>query len=413
MSVISIQNIGKKYLIRHEGASYATLRDRLAHPIQAFKKRLVSKPEEFWALNGVSFEVNQGDVVGIIGPNGSGKSTLLKVLSRITPPTRGQAILTGKVASLLEVGTGFHPELTGRENIFLSGVILGMTKLEIRKKFDEIVAFADVAKFLDTPVKYYSSGMGVRLGFAVAAHLSSDIMIIDEVLAVGDSEFQKKCLGKMDDIAKNQGRTILFVSHDMRSIRALCKKGVYLKNGKIVDQGGIEQVINSYTQQTFFKTDNPVFRASGVKVIGPWIKSIKVSDDKNNLKNVFVADDCINVELLINNLPDPRSFHVYWSLNDVYGKQIAVGGSALVDEITYGENDDNIICKLYPKSLIPGKYVLSFALYLPGQPSYDDWHDAVTFEISANIINGKFNYPGAWTPAQFLKFELESSNKNK
>jgi lipopolysaccharide transport system ATP-binding protein len=244
--VISAKNLSKKYLIRHENADYITLRDRIANPFKVFKNHLIRKPEEFWALKDISFEVEQGDVVGIIGLNGSGKSTLLKVLSRITPPTTGQAVLRGRVTSLLEVGTGFHPELSGRENIFLSGIILGMTRAEVRRKFDEIVAFAEVEKFLDTPVKYYSSGMGVRLGFAVAAHLDSDIMIIDEVLAVGDAEFQKKCLGKMDDVAINQGRTILFVSHDMDAVKKICKKGFLLVDGHIKDMGTTNHIVDEY-----------------------------------------------------------------------------------------------------------------------------------------------------------------------
>ena len=411
MSVISIQNISKKYLIRHESASYLTLRDRLAHPIKALGQKLIAKPEEFWALDDVSFEVQPGEVVGIIGPNGSGKSTLLKVLSRITPPTKGQAVLHGRVASLLEVGTGFHPELTGRENIFLSGVILGMTKVEVLKKFDEIVAFAGVEKFLDTPVKYYSSGMGVRLGFAVAAHLNSDIMIIDEVLAVGDAEFQKKCLGKMDDVAKQHGRTILFVSHDMRSIQALCQKGIFLKNGKVMAQGDIGEVISSYTQNTFFTTDNPVKREAGVRTHGPWIESVKLSDEVDNLKNIFTADDCINLEMTINNPNNTKFFHACWTLSDVYGKQVAVGSSTYMDELVYGEADRKIKCQLYPKSLIPGKYLLSLKLYLPGQPDFDNWFNAINFEISTNIINGKDNYPGLWAVSQFLDFKWLANHK--
>ena len=246
MSIISIQNLSKRYLIGHKNAVDDTLRNRLAHPFKSLKNKIINKPEEFWALDGLSFEVERGDIIGIIGPNGSGKSTLLKVLSQITPPTKGRAILHGRSASLLEVGTGFHPELTGRENIYLSGVILGMTKKEINKKFDEIVAFSGMEKFLDTPVKYYSSGMGVRLGFAVAAHLDSDILIIDEVLAVGDDEFQNKCLGKMNDVAKNQGRTILFVSHDIESVKAICKSCVLLEAGKVKKIGDVSEVINEY-----------------------------------------------------------------------------------------------------------------------------------------------------------------------
>lgn len=246
MSVISIQNIGKKYLIRHENDSYVALHDKLAHPVKALKKMFTSIPEEFWALNDVSFEVEKGDVMGIIGHNGSGKSTLLKVLSRITPPTKGQAILTGRVASLLEVGTGFHPELSGRENIFLSGVILGMTKTEIQQKFDEIVAFAEIEKFLDTPVKYYSSGMGVRLGFSVAAHLNSDILIIDEVLAVGDADFQAKCLSKMATMTRRGDRTILFVSHDMEAVKFICKKCVLLDAGRVKKIGDTAEVVDEY-----------------------------------------------------------------------------------------------------------------------------------------------------------------------
>jgi lipopolysaccharide transport system ATP-binding protein len=202
--------------------------------------------EEFWALKDVSFELEQGETVGIIGRNGAGKSTLLKILSRITEPTEGEVQIQGRVASLLEVGTGFHPELTGRENIFLNGAILGMSKVEIRRKFDEIVAFAEVEKFLDTPVKRYSSGMYVRLAFAVAAHLDPEILVVDEVLAVGDAEFQKKCLGKMQDVATNSGRTVLFVSHNMNAVKRLCRRAIYLRNGRLLTQGPTDSVVNEY-----------------------------------------------------------------------------------------------------------------------------------------------------------------------
>ncbi|MDD4412698.1 MAG: polysaccharide ABC transporter ATP-binding protein [Patescibacteria group bacterium] len=243
--IIEVKNLAKRYLIRHEHGDYITLRDKVAHPIKALKTK-VSKPEEFWALNDVSFNVEEGEMLGIIGHNGAGKSTLLKILSRITPPTKGEAKLRGRVSSLLEVGTGFHPELSGRENIFLSGIILGMTRLEVAKKFDEIVEFSGVEKFLDTPVKYYSSGMSVRLGFAVAANLDSEVLIIDEVLAVGDAEFQEKCLGKMSEVTARQGRTILFVSHNMSAIKSLCNKCICLKDGKDVFYGDVQKVVSDY-----------------------------------------------------------------------------------------------------------------------------------------------------------------------
>ena len=253
--IIEVKNIGKKYNITHEQGRYIALRDVLMNVIKApFKilktkvKRVTGfeKKEEYWALKDVSFEVHKGEVVGIIGRNGAGKSTLLKILSQITPPTTGEIKVHGKVGSLLEVGTGFHPELTGRENIFLNGAILGMGRKEIAQKFDQIVEFAGIEKFLDTPVKYYSSGMYVRLAFSVAAHMEPDILIVDEVLAVGDAEFQKKCLGKMDEITKKQGRTILFVSHNMAAIRELCTKTIHIEAGRVKNQGDTAQVIDEY-----------------------------------------------------------------------------------------------------------------------------------------------------------------------
>lgn len=248
--IIKAEKVGKRYCLRHQQESrrYVALRDVLAdrfkHLFRA-RKSVRSVAEDFWALRGVSFEIKQGDAVGIIGKNGAGKSTLLKILSRITEPTEGGVRLRGRVASLLEVGTGFHPELTGSENIYLNGAILGMTRAEIRRKFDEIVAFADVEKFLDTPVKRYSSGMYVRLAFAVAAHLEPEILVVDEVLAVGDAEFQKKCLGKMHDVSTG-GRTVLFVSHNMAAIRALCTRGVLLSKGEIAFAGDAEKCIREY-----------------------------------------------------------------------------------------------------------------------------------------------------------------------
>ncbi len=261
--VISAEGLGKAYMIGHSkqaGERYTALRDVIAGSARnLFRttremlsgRQLVTggSTEEFWALDGVSFEIKRGEVTGIIGRNGAGKSTLLKILSRITEPSRGRVTLKGRVASLLEVGTGFHPELTGRENIFLNGAILGMSSGEIRRKFDEIVAFAEVERFLDTPVKRYSSGMYVRLAFAVAAHLEPEILIVDEVLAVGDSEFQKKCLGKMQDVA-GHGRTVLFVSHNMGAVSSLCTRAMLLSGGKLVLTGPAQDVVERYANAT-------------------------------------------------------------------------------------------------------------------------------------------------------------------
>jgi lipopolysaccharide transport system ATP-binding protein len=248
--IISVEGVGKRYRLRHQAAQYATLRDSLAASARRWLSPAAAPAttaEDFWALRDVSFEVRRGDVMGVIGRNGAGKSTLLKILSRITEPTAGRIRLRGRVASLLEVGTGFHPELTGRENIFLNGAILGMTKAEIRGKFDEIVAFAEVDQFLDTPVKHYSSGMYVRLAFAVAAHLEPEILVVDEVLAVGDAEFQQKCIRKMKDVA-GHGRTVLFVSHNMMAIRRLCTHGVLLSHGTVAACGDISSIVDAYLE---------------------------------------------------------------------------------------------------------------------------------------------------------------------
>ncbi len=261
-AIIEVKNIGKKYNISHQRGGYVALRDVIAGvfktPFKFLKQKVkqvtgFKTKEEFWALKGVNFEIKKGEVVGIIGRNGAGKSTLLKILSQITPPTEGEIKIYGRVGSLLEVGTGFHPELTGRENIFLNGAILGMTKKEIVRKFDEIVAFAGIDRFLDTPVKHYSSGMYVRLAFSVAAHMEPDILIIDEVLAVGDAEFQKKCLGKMEEITKGEGRTILFVSHNMGAVQQLCKKSILLKEGKVDYIGPTETAISKYMDASLNK----------------------------------------------------------------------------------------------------------------------------------------------------------------
>jgi lipopolysaccharide transport system ATP-binding protein len=262
---IRVQGLGKKYRIDGPKEQYLTFRDAITNSMRAPFRRLSrqganSSTNEFWALKDISFDVHKGEVIGIIGRNGAGKSTLLKILSRITTPTSGEVDIYGRVGSLLEVGTGFHPELTGRENIFLSGSILGMRKREIEEKFDDIVKFAEIETFIETPVKRYSSGMYVRLAFAVASHLDPEIMAVDEVLAVGDTQFQKKCLGKMDQVSKSEGRTILFVSHNMSMISSLCETGILLEKGGIRSQGPVEDVITTYLNSDQIGNGEVVFK---------------------------------------------------------------------------------------------------------------------------------------------------------
>ncbi len=288
-TIIQVDNLSKKYIIKHQ-ENYGSIREEIMNNVKKIGKKVVSPfassknatptKEEFWALKDVSFKVEQGERIGIIGRNGAGKSTILKVLSRITEPTMGRVWLKGRVASLLEVGTGFHAELTGRENIYLNGAILGMTKAEIDNKFDEIVAFAEVEKFLDTPVKRYSSGMTVRLAFAVAAHMEPDILIVDEVLAVGDVQFQKKCLGKMEEVGK-QGRTIFFVSHNMAAIQTLCTSVLLMDSGRIIGQGNVNEQIDSYLKFQQTKEGN----SSSVIEIGPYLQLNKFEFTPNPVES--------------------------------------------------------------------------------------------------------------------------------
>lgn len=287
--IIKIEGISKKYRLGTK-EPYYSLRDSF---VNVFKKK---KPkEEFWALEDINFEVEQGETIGIIGRNGAGKSTLLKILSRITPPTKGKITMRGRVASLLEVGTGFNPELTGRENIYLNGAILGMTKKEIGRKFDEIVAFSEIEKFLDTPVKRYSSGMYVRLAFAVAAHLEPEILVVDEVLAVGDANFQKKCLGKMNDVSKKDGRTVLFVSHNMGAVKQLCNRSMLLENGKIKTFGETEKVLNEYLNgntNSEATIEYPEDSKKKVQIIG-----VDILDENEKYKNEININNSINIKV--------------------------------------------------------------------------------------------------------------------
>lgn len=276
--IIRVENLSKRYSIGEQQRSYTTLREHIVDaaraPFRTLRRNEINEKSSFWALRDLSFEVMPGEVVGIVGRNGAGKSTLLKILSRITKPTNGRIELYGRIGSLLEVGTGFHPELTGRENIFLNGTILGMSHKEVAKKFDEIIDFAGIGEFLDTTVKHYSSGMYMRLAFAVAAHLETEILMVDEVLAVGDAEFQKKCLGKMNSVAK-EGRTVIFVSHSMSAISQLCSKAILLKHGSIDYSGAVQPVVQKYlhdeelSEKTF---DGEQVKYAAVKQIGEQIE---------------------------------------------------------------------------------------------------------------------------------------------
>lgn len=333
-TVIRVENLGKKYILGHQKRErYTALRDVLADGAKSLGRKLL-KPngkripdpaaEEFWSLKDVSFEIKQGDRVGIIGRNGAGKSTLLKILSRITEPTTGRISIQGRVASLLEVGTGFHPELTGRENIYLNGAILGMSKAEIKKKFDQIVAFAEVEKFLNTPVKRYSSGMYVRLAFAVAAHLEPEILVVDEVLAVGDVAFQKKCLGKMEEVGK-EGRTVLFVSHNMGVIESLCNQGIYLKSGQVNYSGSIEIVINHYLSS--FKSSN--YHVPGILFTN---YDTGIRDDEFQITKVAILDQTANLKPIIKT-GDYLKIRIHY-----YSPKQVSQGSVVLEIYTYNGN---------------------------------------------------------------------------
>jgi len=321
---IRVDNISKKYLIGN--TSSGSLRETL---VNAFSTGNKSKTEEFWALKDISFEVKRGEAIGIIGKNGAGKSTLLKVLSRITEPTKGRIEIEGRVSSLLEVGTGFHPELTGRENVFLNGTILGMKRQEIKDKFDEIVEFSGVAKFLDTPVKRYSSGMKVRLAFAVAAHLEPEILIIDEVLAVGDAEFQKKCLGKMKDVA-GEGRTVLFVSHNMGAVKSLCTSAIMLKQGKIHHEGDVASVVTSYLGGEAQMSNKQEYGDKGQQIKeGVFLKRLQIHAKGKNIEAPMRYEDELEVETVIINHGCDKRLDATLQFKNEQGEIIFVSSSGI------------------------------------------------------------------------------------
>jgi lipopolysaccharide transport system ATP-binding protein len=352
--VISIEGLSKRFIIGENihGTGARTFRDIFDHKIRKLlhgKKQAAAIDNVIWALRDVSFDVDQGDVIGVIGRNGAGKSTLLKILSRITEPTKGRVTMRGRVASLLEVGTGFNYELTGRENIYLNGAILGMRKAEIDKKFDEIVEFAEVAQFVDTPVKRYSSGMFLRLAFSVAAHLEPEVLIVDEVLAVGDVQFQKKCMGKMKDVSQNQGRTVLFVSHNMDAIAQLCKKCALLEKGHLKVFSETDDVIRAYlkpeaTQTGTFVNPKPASDADKIH-----LESVKVMDAAGRITPKISSGDTITVQVEYTVHKEVEDARVGIMLKNHQGIILVRNGDADVDLRHYEKRS-------------PGRYVNSCAI---------------------------------------------------
>jgi lipopolysaccharide transport system ATP-binding protein len=392
--IIHVENLGKQYIIRHQTKDpYATLRDFIADKIKTIGRSVFTIPanhqtgssrEAFWALKDVSFDVKPGEAIGIVGRNGAGKTTLLKILSRITEPSIGRIRIKGRVGSLLEVGTGFHPELTGRENIFLNGAILGMSKRDIRKKFDEIVFFAEVEKFLDTPVKKYSSGMYVRLAFAVAAHLEPEILLVDEVLAVGDSAFQKKCLGKMGDAAI-EGRTVLFVSHNMNAIRRFCRKAIWLDNGRIVKRGTPDEVVGDYEQSQIRHFDEFSYVAErspkDVKNLSFYISRVEMQNTKGEKTNIFSYNDSFVLIVDVNGEPVESNYGLEFRIYKHSGEFAAVGTSGPLHGIYFNEKTKKVRIEVGPIILTNGKYTISLGIITESWIRTDAWDNACSFSI--------------------------------
>jgi len=390
--VIKVENLSKKYIIGHnqEGKRYIALRDVISEGTKSFVKGIFNPSggngktpyEEFWALRNINFEVKQSERIGVIGRNGAGKSTLLKLLSRITEPTEGRINLKGRVASLLEVGTGFHPELTGRENIYLNGAILGMSKFEIKKKFNEIVDFAEIEKFLDTPVKRYSSGMYVRLAFAVAAHLEPEILLVDEVLAVGDAQFQKKCLGKMEDVSK-EGRTILFVSHNMTAIKILCNSGIFLQNGTINFIGNIDKVVDNYLNDLSDLGKISVSERKRDKKysLRAKILEVKLFAEEREEQACIDSTKPFKIELIVEAYDKMKTaFNIL--IRDNNQVLLNLDSGHIQNKIyLLNKGINKIFCEISPTYLTSGDYIIDCALLIPNQEWIDFIPYACTFTV--------------------------------
>lgn len=407
-TAISATNLSKRYdlVTRGNRKGDLTLKDHLTQGAKSVAQKMLRRSDkadqsDFWALQEVSFEVGRGEIVGFIGRNGAGKSTLLKVLSRITEPTRGRVEIEGRVASLLEVGTGFHAELTGRENIYLNGAILGMSRLEINRKFDEIVAFAEVEKFLDTPVKRYSSGMYVRLAFAVAAHLEPDILIVDEVLAVGDAAFQKKCLGKMGDVSAQEGRTVLFVSHNMETVQALCDRAYLLESGRIVGQGDTEGVIGQYlrSMQSLMLDGASETQAIGYRPDRGGdgsVKMVSLTLESADGEAVIRADSRLKITIGYQSAAPIQ--HPQFCIT-IYDFNRNVGMLRLHSNMMGGLPDElpaegTVTCTTEPLYLTPGRCYVNLSLFRAGgQIRADRLQYAAYFDIERTDIFGGGQLP--------------------
>ena len=405
--IIDVQNLSKKYKIGAIQPRYLSLRDSLSSTFKSVKdwttfKKLsnLNTNNEFWALKDINFRVNAGESIGIIGRNGAGKSTLLKILSRITPPTSGNAILRGRLASLLEVGTGFHPELTGRENVYFNGSILGLRKAEINKKFDEIVDFSGVERFIDTPLKNYSSGMQLRLAFAVAAHLEPEILIIDEVLAVGDAEFQKKCLGKMDEVSKS-GRTVIFVSHNMGAVRSLCEEAILIDGGRLVMSGKPGDVISHYLSasmpkdsevegQIWWNGDKDAPRCEDVALRG-----IRLLNPEGVPQSTFEADKPIAIEIHYEVLQRLRGARFCLMLITQEGELAFTATDHLFQQETQLPGSYKTVCRIPGGLLNRRNYVVNVQCDVPGERFVLHGADYLNFTVGG-VGNQASHFPESW-----------------
>jgi lipopolysaccharide transport system ATP-binding protein len=419
-TVIKVENLSKQYRLGLVGAStfkedtarwWAKMRGK-EDPFLALgsenDRTSISDSKFVWSLKDINFEIKQGEVLGIVGRNGAGKSTLLKILSKITSPTTGTIKAKGRIASLLEVGTGFHPELTGRENIFLNGAILGMRKHEIKSKLEEIISFAGVERYIDTPVKRYSSGMYVRLAFAVAAHLESEILIVDEVLAVGDAEFQQQCLGKMGEVSNNEGRTILFVSHNISAIRSLCTTGILLQNGLIKNHGEINNVLKTYTEAQNFGSLNATFKKGTLSFKDIELINVDLKDVYNVTKTIFEVTEILilNLTYLCTNKV-PGTYAYFEILNKEGVRYIQTDSNDftpnIFEDIKVGYNKYKIVI---PKNILTcGEYKINLTLASPYMSNwtFDYPGEVVKFKI-VDTVSDRGSKRSAIT-SQFLKWE--------